>query len=260
MPPHLVFSLVDDLGHSLAGFTRAAADAAPPHILELARSGLVLDRYYASSMCAPSREAFLSGRLPHHSEHMEDWSSPEDVAREDQANGLLPAAASNAQRSAIPDDLFDLRWTLLPRKLKQAGYACHAIGKWHPGGRPARSWLSMRHLPTRAGFDSFYGFMGKAGSHFAITTAHSHFDPVPRWEGERLSAADDRHEYSTRAFGERALELLRVHKSMAHNGSAPLFLYLAWQVAAARLRVTKEGSRLHGMSLSVSMLRPNHTC
>jgi len=41
--------------------------------------------------------------------------------------------------------------TFLPELLKAAGYATHAVGKWHMG------YCDVRYSPTYRGFDSFTG-------------------------------------------------------------------------------------------------------
>lgn len=45
-----------------------------------------------------------------------------------------------------------LNETTLADKLKGAGYATHAVGKWHLG------FFQEEYTPTFRGFDSFYGF------------------------------------------------------------------------------------------------------
>jgi len=52
---------------------------------------------------------------------------------------------------------------LLPAELKDAGYSTYAIGKWHLG------FAANECLPTRRGFDSFYGYLNGAQSYYNRT-------------------------------------------------------------------------------------------
>ena len=45
----------------------------------------------------------------------------------------------------------DLRYTLLPQKMRQAGFSTHFIGKSHLGAR------SPANLPINRGFDQHFG-------------------------------------------------------------------------------------------------------
>ena len=47
----------------------------------------------------------------------------------------------------------------LPEYLSHFGYSSHALGKWHLG------YCSPDYLPTRRGFESFYGFWNGGGTH-----------------------------------------------------------------------------------------------
>ena len=63
--PHLIFNLVDDVGHYNMGW-RGNKEARTPHLDSLVAQGLVLERHYVYKYCSPTRSAFLSGRLPVH--------------------------------------------------------------------------------------------------------------------------------------------------------------------------------------------------
>lgn len=56
--------------------------------------------------CSPTRASFLTGRFPHHAHQ---WNN-------DIGNELLGC---------------NLNFTMLPAKLKTAGYKTHMRGKWH---------------------------------------------------------------------------------------------------------------------------------
>ena len=116
----------------------------------------------------------------------------------------------------------------LPQHLKAYGYRTLMAGKWHLGHK------APEYLPTRRGFDRFYGF------YTGIMDYWGHYNDA--WGGAR---ALDLHEgaagaagpdvplyntsgtYSTHLFAAKAVEWVREHAT-AHPG-APLFLYLALQ-------------------------------
>jgi len=59
--------MADDLGWGSVGFHNAVnSEVQTPHLDELVRNGLELNRHYVYSGCAPTRASFQSGRLPVH--------------------------------------------------------------------------------------------------------------------------------------------------------------------------------------------------
>lgn len=124
--PNIVLVLVDDLGHGDVGYN--GSEIRTPHLDRLAGEGLILERYYASSACTPSRAQLLTGlyaprvglenNINFHDEH-----------------GLAQAV------------------TTLPELLSEVGYRTHLVGKWHLGHR------AEAHHPLRHGFDHFYGHL-----------------------------------------------------------------------------------------------------
>jgi arylsulfatase A-like enzyme len=103
--PNLFMFLVDDLGYN--SFYNNA-DHLAPTVKKLAQEeGVVLESAYSYKYCSPTRGSFLSGRYPY----------------------KLDATRCNIIPWTILDGL-DLRYTLLPQRLKAQGYATHHIGKW----------------------------------------------------------------------------------------------------------------------------------
>ena len=133
--PNIVFILVDDWGFADTGLRNPAIKT--PNFDTLMNTGLVLNRHYVFKYCSPSRASFLSGRWPHHAHQ---WNLP----------------------SSVPLGL-NLNMTLIPAKLKQAGYSTHMVGKWHEG------FFQDKYLPINRGFDTSSGFLGGGENHMDET-------------------------------------------------------------------------------------------
>lgn len=123
--PNIVYIVADDLGRKDTGFH--GSDIKTPNLDKLARSGAVLERFYAQPMCTPSRAALMTGRYPH---------------RYGLQTGVIP---SNGQYGLATDE-----W-LLSQALKEAGYTTAIVGKWHLGHADRKYW------PRQRGFDYQYG-------------------------------------------------------------------------------------------------------
>ncbi|RMF75148.1 MAG: hypothetical protein D6744_13815, partial [Planctomycetota bacterium] len=115
--PNILFIITDDQAPRTTGF-EGNAHIRTPNLDRLAAEGMVFSRAYVPlPQCAPSRAAMLTGYYPH-------------------VHG--PMSNNNARIAAGVPTLADL--------LKQRGYRCGLVGKWHLGD------------PTRkqAGFDDFW--------------------------------------------------------------------------------------------------------
>ena len=129
--PNIVFVLVDDWGYADVGFRNPAILS--PNFDSIVKNGLVLDRHYVFKYCSPSRASFLTGRWPHHAHQ---WNLP-------------PGRMAGT----------NLNMTMLPAKLKTAGYKTHMIGKWHQG------LFDPKYIPINRGFDSSTGFLNGGENH-----------------------------------------------------------------------------------------------
>ena len=179
--PHIVFVFVDDWGYSDVGFRNPAIKT--PSFDMMAKSGLLLDRQYVFKYCSPSRVSFLTGRWPHHSHQ---WNPP-----------------SSATVGA------NLNMTMLPAKLKQAGYATYMVGKWHEG------FVEPSYLPVNRGFDISTGFLSGGEDHFTQKVGCA----VDYWKNN----APDNRNGSYDAFNYRT-DLSDIFTK--HDPNTPLFLYL----------------------------------
>ena len=107
-PPHIIFTLTDDLGFNYPGFNNQEKAVITPTLDKLATTaGVILNMSYMYKYCSPSRGSFMSGRLP--------WK--------------LPAVRCNLIPSSIPEGI-PLGYTFLPKHLAKAGYVSTHIGKW----------------------------------------------------------------------------------------------------------------------------------
>lgn len=138
-PPNVVVILVDDLGVGDCGFS-GGTDVPTPFMDRFAREGTVCSNAYVTPSCSPTRATILTGRYPGR------------FGIEDNRPLDGPTAG------------MDLREVLLPRLLRDHGYATALFGKWHLGRGP--------HGPTARGFEHFCGWIGAAGKYIDPPLLH----------------------------------------------------------------------------------------
>ncbi|XP_070545928.1 steryl-sulfatase-like [Ptychodera flava] len=132
--PNIVMFLVDDLGYGdLSCYGNETLKT--PNIDRLASEGLKFTRMYSQSSCTPSRAALLTGRYPIRSGMLRGRVLPFEIL------------FSPAQTGGLPENEYTLA-----EMLKQNGYATGILGKWHLG-----FGSGGKYLPTKHGFDYFYG-------------------------------------------------------------------------------------------------------
>jgi arylsulfatase A len=192
MQPNIILINCDDLGYGDLGCYGSTINKTPA-IDKMAAEGMrFTDFYMASPVCSPSRGAMLTGCYP-------------------------PRISFGA---------FDGRWVLFPgqplglnpdeitiaKLLKQQNYATKIVGKWHCGDQ-------KEFLPTRHGFDSYYGI--PYSNDMGIQKEDDPNPPLPLLRDEEVIQAQPDQRGITERYVEESVRFIREHKNQ------PFFLYLA---------------------------------
>jgi arylsulfatase A len=205
-PPNVVLIFCDDLGYadlSCFGGHRVKT----PNLDRLARQGIrFTDFYAAQAVCSASRAALLTGCYPNRV-------------------GIAGALDHRARHGLNPTE------QTIAELLKAHGYATGMVGKWHLGHLP-------HFLPTRQGFDSWYGlpYSNDMWPYHPEAKAGS-YPPLPLFDGEDVVdsdvVAEDQSRLTT-AYTGRAVEFIERHREH------PFFLYVAHTMPHVPLHVGTE--------------------
>ncbi len=137
--PNIIVFLADDQGWGDLGIT-GNTNLSTPRIDSIGRDGAVLQHFYVSPVCAPTRAELLTGRY--------------------YPRGGVYGTSARAERLNLDEKT-------IADALKAAGYATGAFGKWHNGSQ------SPYH-PNARGFDEFYGItQGHWGHYFDTPMDHN---------------------------------------------------------------------------------------
>lgn len=176
--PNVLLVICDDLGYGDPGCYGSAIPT--PQLDRLAREGTRCTRWNsAHPICSASRAALLTGRY---------------ALRSHTPGALFPHAR---QAMALDEQT-------LGNLFRDAGYATHAIGKWHLGDEPG-------YLPPDRGFDTFFGVPWSVD-----------MKPLPLLRGRESVAPDaDRRELTPLYTNE-------AEKIIHSANERPFFLYVAY--------------------------------
>ncbi|XP_029941284.1 arylsulfatase B [Salarias fasciatus] len=204
-PPHVVFIIADDFGWNDVGYH--GSEIKTPNLDKLSAGGVRLENYYVQPICTPSRNQLMTGRYQIHTgmQHQIIWP---------------------CQPYCVPLDE-----KLLPQLMKEAGYATHMVGKWHLG------MYKKDCLPTRRGFDTYFGYLLGSEDYYSHTRCYhiNHLNltrcALDLRDGEEVATAY-KGIYSTEMLSQRAITTIE-----KHNPDKPLFLYVAMQAVHSPLQV-----------------------
>jgi len=195
--PNIIVILADDLGYGGVG-VQGCTDIPTPNIDSIAQNGVRLTNGYVSCpVCSPTRAGLMTGRYQQRFGHEHNPGPPQSA---DTNFGLLATE------------------TILPEHLKAHGYATGMFGKWHLG-------YSGDSVPTKRGFDEFYGFL--AGAHPYVPGQVDPANPIMRGT-EPVEAP----EYLTDALAAEACSFIE------RQAAGPFFLYLPFNAVHAPLQAT----------------------
>lgn len=189
--PNIIIILADDMGYGDLG-SYGQKMIHTPNIDSLATGGMRFTNYYSgSSVCAPSREALLTGRHTGHTFIRGNFLTDE------------------AEDPAMPDNK-----TTIAEYLKKAGYQTGLYGKWGLGGE--------EHGPETQGFDSSFCYLDQI-------KAHDYYPPYLYDNGNRVYVDANKEEkksiYSHDLFVAKTLNFIRNTKQ-----DQPFFLYLPYTI------------------------------
>ena len=203
--------LLDDVG-----FGASSAFGGPcqtPRAEELAEGGLRFNRFHTTALCAPTRQALLTGRN-HHSAGM--------------GNITETATAAPGSSSVLPNTKAPLATTLKLNGYSTAQFGkCHEVPVWQssPMG-PFDAWPS-----GGGGFETFYGFIGGENNQYD-PALYSGTTPV-----EPPATAEEGY-HLTEDLTDHAINWVRQQKALMPD--KPFFVYFAPGATHAPHHVPKE--------------------
>ena len=199
-PPNIVIVFTDDQGYQDVGCFGSPL-IKTPNIDRMAAEGMKFtDFYVAQPVCGASRAALLTGCYPNRI-------------------GML-GAPSHRARHGIHE-----REMTLAEVVKQKGYATAMFGKWHLGHLP-------RFLPTRHGFDEYFGLPYSNDMWPFHPTAGRHYPPLPLISGEKVVQTNPDQTQLTTWYTERAVKFIE------KNAARPFLLYVAHNMPHVPLHVS----------------------
>ena len=204
--PNFVVIFTDDQGYGdLSCY--GADHVSTPRIDQMAKEGARLTSFYvAAPVCTPSRAALMTGCYPKRINMA--TGSNFGVLLAGDPKGLNPKEITIAE------------------VLKSAGYKTGMFGKWHLGDQP-------EFLPTRQGFDEFFGLPFSHDIHpFHHKQSRFKFPPLPLLDGEEVIEMDPDADYLTKRFTERAVQFIE------RNEDEPFFLYVPHPIPHVPLHVS----------------------
>ena len=190
IPPNVILIFTDDQGYQDVG-TFGSPNIETPHLDQMAKEGVKLTSFYsAQPICSASRAGILTGCYPN---------------RIGIHNALGPGSPIGINASEMT----------IAEMLKNIGYKTAIFGKWHLGDSP-------NFLPTRHGFDEFFGipYSNDMWPYHPQQGPVFNFGPLPLYENETVLDTLTEQSQLTTQITERSVDFIN------RNKNNPFFLYV----------------------------------
>jgi arylsulfatase A len=215
--PNFVIIFCDDQGYADVGCF-GAEGFTTPNLDRMAEEGVRFTDFHASTaVCSASRASLLTGCYP-------------------ERVGILGALFPESKIGISDEEV------TIAEIVKQQGYATAIYGKWHLGDAP-------QFLPTRHGFDDYFGLPYSNDMWPNHPTIGDQFKPLPLMEDEKVIAWLEDQSLLTTWYTERAVGFIKSHRD------SPFFVYLAHSMPHVPLFVSDkfEGKAEKGLYGDVIM-------
>lgn len=190
VPPNVILIFTDDQGYQDVG-ANGSPNIETPNLDQMAKDGIRLTSFYsAQPICSASRAGILTGCYPN---------------RIGIHNALGPGSPVGINASEMT----------IAEMLQNTGYKTAIFGKWHLGDSP-------KFLPTRHGFDEFFGipYSNDMWPYHPQQGTVFNFGPLPLYENEKvLDTLTDQSQITTQ-ITERSVDFIN------RNKNNPFFLYV----------------------------------
>lgn len=219
--PNIIYIMADDMGYGELG-CYGQKKIKTPNIDRMAREGLRFTQYYTNTLCAPTRCSFITGLCGLHAQVRDNLEY--GGFKDEEEFGQLPLAANTIT---------------IATELKKAGYTTAVFGKWGLGGP------NTTGIPTKQGFDQFYGFLDQKQSHNFYPShlwrnnksewLQPYFSPHQKLDGDSTNP-ELYKKYSGKIYAPDTITAEAV-KFIGKNKKKPFFLYLAYTLPHVALQV-----------------------
>lgn len=201
--PNIILIYLDDMGYGDLSLT-GATGYTTPNLDKIAGNGMFFTHFYSpQAVCSASRAGLLTGCYP---------------------NRIgFSGALSHRSVTGISDDE-----ETIAEVLKKKGYATAIFGKWHLG-------YQQRFLPTRHGFDEFYGIPYSNDMWPYHPSGSNAFPDLPLFENDSIvnpAVTPEDQEQFTADFTLRVTDFIRRHQDK------PFFVYLPHPMPHVPLHVS----------------------